>query len=126
MCSERFFYFGTVVYMWQLQRCTFAGKKMPTVDWIRGKVGCTSVPIVRLLFTLVTRLMCDREALNSLIRVFVFSCVLACQIRVAREFKEVINKKHARVMRASVKLKLSGTVCKHTVHTYICSYVSTK
>ena len=94
-------------------------QEMPTVDWIRGKVGCTSVPIVRLLFTLVTRLMCDREALNSLMRVFVFSCVLACQIRVAREFQEVINKKHARVMRASVKLKLSGTVCKHTVRTYI-------
>ena len=42
---------------------------------------------------LVTRLVC--EALNSLARVFMFSRVLACHIRVAREFQEVANKKHA-------------------------------
>ena len=77
---------------WQLQRCTVAVKKMPAVDWIRGKVACTSVPIARLLLMLVTRLMCDREALNSLVRVFVFSRVLACHIRVAREFHKVTNK----------------------------------
>ena len=79
---------------------------MPTVDWIRGKVACTSVSIARLLFMLVTRLVCDREALNSLARVFVFSCALMCQIRVARDVQEVTNKKHARVMCASVKFKL--------------------
>ena len=71
-----------------------AVKKMPIVDWIRGKVACTSVLIARLLLMLVARLECDREALNSLTRVFVFSRVLACQIRVAREFQGVTNKKH--------------------------------
>ena len=60
-----------------------AVKKMPTVHWIRGKVACTSVLIARLLFMLMTRLECDREVLNSLARVFVFSCALVCQIRVA-------------------------------------------
>ena len=87
-----------------------AVKKMSIVDWIRGKVVCTSVPIVRLLFMLVTRLECDREALNSFARVFIFSRALACQIRVAQEFQGVTNKKHARVMRASVKFKSSGAV----------------
>ena len=69
--------------MWQLQRHAVAVKKMPIVDWIRGKVACMSVPIARLLFMVVTRLMCDREAINLLARVFVFFCVLVCQIRVA-------------------------------------------
>ena len=81
--------------MWQLRRRAVAVKKIPTVDWIRGKVACTSVPIARLLLMLITRLVCDREALNSLATVFVFSRVLT---------------KHARVMRASVKFKSSGTV----------------
>ena len=63
---------------------------------------------------LVTRLVCDRKALNLLTRVFVFSHALACQIRVAREFQEVANKKHTRVMSASVKFKLSGTVIAST------------
>ena len=66
--------------------------------------------MVRLLIMLVTRLVCDREALNSLARVFVFSRMLACQIRVAQEFQEIPNKKHARMMHASVKFKSSGTV----------------
>ena len=48
---------------------------------------------------LVTRLVCDREALNSLARVCVFSRALACHIRVAQEFHKVTNKKLARVMR---------------------------
>ena len=59
---------------------------------------------------LVTRLECDRETLNSLARVFVFSRALAYQIRVAQEFQGVTNKKHPRVMHASVKFKSSGTV----------------
>ena len=63
------------------------------IAYIRGKVACINVPIARLLFMLVTRLVCDREALNSFVRVFVFSRALACQIRVAREFQEVTNKK---------------------------------
>ena len=46
---------------------------------------------------LMMRLVCDREALNSLVRVFVFSRVLSCQIQVAREFQEVTNIIHARV-----------------------------
>ena len=96
--------------MWQLRRRTVAVKKMPTVDWISGKVACTSVPIARLVFMLVTRLMCDRKALNSLARLFVFFRALMCHIRVAREFHKVTNKKHARVMHASVKFKSSGTV----------------
>ena len=58
-----------------------AVKKMPIVDWIRCKVACTSVPIARLLFMLMTRLQCDREALNSLMRLFVISRALMCQIR---------------------------------------------
>ena len=64
---------------------------------------------------LVTRLVCDREALNSLTRVFVFSRVLTCQIRVAREFQEVSNKKHVRVVCTSVKFKSSSTV-NNTLH----------
>ena len=88
---------------------------MPTVDWIRGTIACTSVLIAKLLFMLVTRLVCDIEVLNSLARVFIFSCALACQIRVAREFQAVTNKKHARVMHASVKFKSSGTVCIKTL-----------
>ena len=59
---------------------------------------------------LVTRLVCDREALNSLVRVLVFSHALAYHIQVAQEFQEVTNKKHARVMCTSVKFKPSGTV----------------
>ena len=65
----------------------------------------------------MTRLVCDREALNLLTRVFVFSRALTgnvcqirvaqefqevCQIRVAQEFQEITNKKHARVMDASL------------------------
>ena len=42
---------------WQLLRHAFAVKKMPTVDWISGKIACTSVPITRLVFMLVTRLV---------------------------------------------------------------------
>ena len=51
-----------------------------------------------------------REALNSLVRVFAFSRAFTCQIRIAREFQGVFNKKHTRVMRASVKFKSSSTV----------------
>ena len=83
---------------------------MPTVDWISGKVACTGLLIARLVFMLVTRLVCDREALNLLARVFMFSCALACHIRVAREFHEVTNKIHVRVLHTSVKFKSSGTV----------------
>ena len=78
---------------WQLRRHAVAVKKMPTVDWISGKIACTSVLIVRLVFMFVTRLVCDEEALNSLARVFVFSRALACHIRVAQELHEVTNKK---------------------------------
>ena len=87
-----------------------AVKKMPIVDWIRCKVACTSVPIARLLFMLVTRLQCDGEALNSLMRLFVISRALMCQIRGAREFRGVTNKKHVRVMCTSVKFKSSNTI----------------
>ena len=59
-----------------------------------------------------------REALNSLATVFVFSRALVCHIRVAQEFHEVTNKKHARVMHASVKFKSSGTV--YACVKYIC------
>ena len=92
-----FFYFGKVVdvAVTEAHSCI---QKIPTVDWIRGKVACTSVPIARLLFMLVTRLVCDREALNLLARVFVFSHALTYQIRATQEFQEVTNKKHERVM----------------------------
>ena len=70
--------------MWQLQRHAVAVKKMPTVDWIRGKVVHKCTDRKTLMF--VMPLMCDREALNSLVRVFVFSCVLVCQIQVTQEF----------------------------------------
>ena len=62
---------------------------------------------------LVTRLVCDREVPNSLMSVFVFSRALVCQIQVAREFQGVTNKKHARVIHASVKFKSSSTVYQH-------------
>ena len=71
---------------------TVAVKKMPIVDWIRGKVACTSIPIARLLFMLMTRLMCDGEKLNLLAKVFVFSCVM----RVAREFQTKTHESDAR------------------------------
>ena len=64
-------------------------QKMPTVNWIRDKVACTSVPIMRLLFMLMMRPVHDREALNLLARVFVLACTCMSDMsssRVSRSY----------------------------------------